>query len=141
MFTEHLYRYRDRGGTRVSAMELGIDEHQIVKTLVMEDDAGAPLIVLMHGDRQVGTQALARLLNRHDISPCSPETAERHTGYKSGGTSPFGTRKAIPIFVERTILDLPLIFVNGGARGFLVSLVPEELVRLLSPVVVEVATG
>jgi len=140
-FEEHLYRYEERGGTRVSARELGVDEHQVIKTLVMEDDAQAPFLVLMHGDREVGTQALARLLNRRSIGPCAAEVAERHTGYRVGGTSPFGTRKALPVYLERTVLDLPRIFVNGGARGFLVALAPAELARLLHPVLVDVAAG
>lgn len=140
-FTEHSYRYEERGGTRVSARELGVDEHQVVKTLVMEDDTKAPLMILMHGDREVGTQALARFLYRRTVTPCSPESVERHTGYRVGGTSPFGTRKALPVYVERTILDLPKVFVNGGARGFLIALEPAELLRLLNPVLVDVAAG
>jgi len=138
-FSPHLYEYEERGGTRVSARELGVDEHAVVKTLVMEDDAKAPLIVLMHGDRQVGTQALARQLGLRKIVPCSPEAAEHHTGYKVGGTSPFGTRKPIPVYVERTILALPRIFLNGGARGFLVGIAPSSL-GVLAPTPVDVAT-
>ena len=107
----------------------------------MEDDTRAPLLVLMHGDREVGTQALARFLERRNVSPCAPQAAERHTGYRVGGTSPFGTRKSLPVYVERSIADLPRIFVNGGARGFLVALEPAELVRLLHATLVEVATG
>jgi Cys-tRNA(Pro) deacylase len=136
-YTEHLYRYEDRGGTRVSARELGVDEHAVVKTLVMEDEAGAPLVVLMHGDREVSTKALARQLGRRTIEICKPEAAHRHSGYLVGGTSPFGTRKKMPIFVERTILELPRIYVNGGSRGFLVGIAPQDLVRALSPELVD----
>jgi Cys-tRNA(Pro) deacylase len=137
-YTEHLYRYEERGGTRVSARELGVDEHAVVKTLVLEDESKAPLIVLMHGDLEVSTKNLARLLGRKSIVPCRPEVAEKHTGYKVGGTSPFGTRKTIPVYVERTILDLPRIYLNGGHRGFLVGLDPEALVRVLDATPVEV---
>ena len=137
--TEHLYRYEEHGGTRVSARELGVEEHAIIKTLVMEDDAGAPLVVLMHGDREVSTKALARQLGRRSIQICRPEIASRHSGYLVGGTSPFGTRKAMPTFVERSILELPRIYVNGGSRGFLVGIAPADLVRVLAPVPVEVA--
>ena len=137
--TEHLYRYEEHGGTRVSARELGVEEHAIIKTLVMEDDAGAPLVVLMHGDREVSTKALARQLGRRSIQICRPEIASRHSGYLVGGTSPFGTRKAMPTFVERSILELPRIYVNGGSRGFLVGIAPADLVRVLVPVPVEVA--
>jgi Cys-tRNA(Pro) deacylase len=138
-FETHLYRYEEKGGTAVSARELGTDEHAVVKTLVMETETGQPLIVLMHGDCQVSTQALARAIGVRRVAPCSPEAASRHTGYVVGGTSPFGTRKAMPIHVESTILDLPRIWINGGSRGFLVSLDPRELVRVLSPVPVQVA--
>ena len=119
-FTEHFYRYEDRGGTAVAARELGLPEHAVVKTLVMEDEAKQPLIVLMHGDREVSTKALARQVGRKTIAPCRPEVATRHTGYLVGGTSPFGTRKTLPVFVERAILALETIYVNGGSRGFLV---------------------
>jgi Cys-tRNA(Pro) deacylase len=138
-FTEHLYRYEERGGTRVSSRELGVDEHAVVKTLVMEDDAGAPLVVLMHGDREVSTKALARQLGRREIRICKPEVANRHSGYQVGGTSPFGTRKAMPVCLERSILDLPRIWVNGGSRGFLVGLAPADLAALLGPTLVDVA--
>jgi Cys-tRNA(Pro) deacylase len=116
-----------------------VDEHAVVKTLVMEDDRGEPVVVLMHGDREVSTKALARQLSRRSIQICRPEVANRHSGYLVGGTSPFGTRKSIPVCVERTILDLPRIYVNGGSRGFLVGLDPAELVRVLAPTLVEVA--
>ncbi|MFT3916495.1 MAG: Cys-tRNA(Pro) deacylase [Anaeromyxobacteraceae bacterium] len=138
-YTEHLYRYEEKGGTRVSARELGVEEHAVVKTLVFEDDAKAPLIVLMHGDREVSTKALARQLGKKAIDICRPEVANRHTGYQVGGTSPFGTRKPMPVHVERSILELPRIYVNGGSRGFLVGLAPADLVRVLSPVPVDVA--
>jgi Cys-tRNA(Pro) deacylase len=137
-YTEHLYRYEEHGGTRVSARELGVAEHDVVKTLVMQDETGAPLIVLMHGDLEVSTRQLARAIGRKHVEPCRPDVANRHSGYLVGGTSPFGTRKPMPIYVERTILDLPVIYINGGARGFLVGLAPADLVRLLSPVPVEV---
>jgi len=138
-YTEHPYRYEARGGAAVSARELGVPEHAVVKTLVMEDESGAPLIVLMHGDREVSTKALARQLGKRSIQICRPEAASRHSGYLVGGTSPFGTRKAMPVCVERSILELPRIYVNGGSRGFLVGLAPAELARLLAPVPVEVA--
>lgn len=137
-FTEHLYRYEERGGTRVSARELGVDEHAVVKTLVMEDEAKEPLLVLMHGDREVSVKALARALGRKTIQPCKPEVANRHSGYQVGGTSPFGTRRRMPVHLERSILELPTIYVNGGSRGFLVGLGPAELVRVLEPTLVDV---
>jgi Cys-tRNA(Pro) deacylase len=138
-YTEHPYRYEERGGTRVSSRELGVDEHAVVKTLVMEDDTGAPLVVLMHGDREVSTKALARQLGRKSVLICRPEVAQRHSGYLVGGTSPFGTRKRMPVYVERSILALDRIYVNGGSRGFLVGIAPAELVRVLSPTPVDVA--
>src|SRR5512139_3396070 len=116
-YTEHLYRYEEKGGTAVSSRELGVDEHAVVKTLLFEDEAGEPLLVLMHGDREVSTKALARQLGRRSIQICRPEVAQRHSGYQVGGTSPFGTRKAMAIFVERSVLDLDRIYVNGGSRG------------------------
>ncbi len=137
-FTEHLYRYEDRGGTRVSARELGVDEHAVVKTLIMEDEAREPLVVLMHGDREVSVKALARLLGKKAIQPCKPEVANRHSGYQVGGTSPFGTRRRMPVLLERSILELPTIYVNGGSRGFLVAMSPADLVRVLEPTLVEV---
>ena len=138
-YTEHLYRYEERGGTAISSRELGVDEHAVVKTLVMEDDEGAPLVVLMHGDREVSTKALARQLGKREIRICRPEVANRHSGYLVGGTSPLGTRKAMPVCMERTILELPRIYVNGGSRGFLVGVAPADLVPLLSPTLVDVA--
>jgi Cys-tRNA(Pro) deacylase len=138
-YTEHVYEYVERGGTRVSAAALGVDEHHVVKTLVMEDDAKRPLIVLMHGDREVSTKNLARQAGVKRIEPCSPEVAQRHSGYQIGGTSPFGTRKRMPVYVERTILDLPKIYINGGRRGFLVGIDPKALARVLD--VTPVAAG
>ncbi len=138
-YTEHLYRYEDKGGTRVCARELGVDEHAVIKTLVMEDETGRPLIVLMHGDRSVSTKALARQIGAKAVQPCKPEVADRHSGYQVGGTSPFGTRKALPVHVERSILDLPRIWINGGARGVLVGLDPSVLPEVLDLRPVEVA--
>jgi Cys-tRNA(Pro) deacylase len=137
-YTEHLYRYEERGGTAASARELGVEEHAVVKTLVMEDDQGEPVVVLMHGDREVSTKALARQLGRRSVQICKPEAASRHSGYQVGGTSPFGTRKKMRVCVERGVLDLPRIYVNGGSRGFLVGIEPQDLVRLLEATVVEV---
>jgi Cys-tRNA(Pro) deacylase len=138
-FTEHPYRYEERGGTRVSARELGVDEHAVIKTLVMEDERREPLIVLMHGDREVSTKALARQIGRKTIAPCAPATAERHTGYLVGGTSPFGTRRALPVYIERSILELGTIYINGGRRGFLVEVSPRDVVTLLSATLIDVA--
>jgi Cys-tRNA(Pro) deacylase len=138
-YTEHLYRYEEKGGTRVSSRELGVEEHAVVKTLVMEDEQGAPLVVLMHGDREVSVKALARQIGAREVRICKPEVANRHSGYQVGGTSPFGTRKAMPIYVERSVLDLPRLYVNGGSRGFLLGMAPADLVRVLAPVPVEVA--
>jgi Cys-tRNA(Pro) deacylase len=138
-YSEHPYRYEERGGTAVSARELGVPEHAVVKTLVLQDEAGAPLLVLMHGDREVSLKAVARQLGRRSVEMCRPEVASRHTGYLVGGTSPFGTRKAMPVCLERTVLDLPLVYLNGGSRGFLVGIEPREIVRLLSPALVDVA--
>ena len=138
-FTDHLYEYEEKGGTAVSARELGVDEHSVVKTLVMEDERKNPLIVLMHGDRQVSTKELARVLGVKTISPCNPETATRHTGYMVGGTSPFGTRKSMPIYIERTILDLPRIYINGGRRGYLVGMNPADIAKVLDTKLVNVA--
>ncbi len=135
--SSHLYDYEPHGGTRVSARELNVDEHAVVKTLVMEDEAGKPLIVLMHGDRKVSTKNLARQIGAKSVVPCKPEVAQRHTGYLVGGTSPFGTKKKLPVFIEKTILDLPLIYINGGRRGFLVGVQPHEILRVLQPVQVE----
>ena len=131
VFTEHPYAYEAHGGTRVSAEKLGVEEHHVVKTLVMEDESKKPLVVLMHGDREVSTKALAREAGRKRIDPCPPEVAERHSGYRVGGTSPFGLRKPMPLFVEESVLALPRILVNGGQRGYLVGIDPQALVELL----------
>lgn len=138
-FTEHPYTYVEHGGTAAFARQYAVDEHLVVKTLVMEDDAKKPLVVLMHGDREVSTKELARTLGVKVVSPCSPETAERHSGYQVGGTSPFGLRKPLPIYIEETILSLPVIYVNGGKRGFIVGLDPKDLARVLKPAPVRVA--
>jgi Cys-tRNA(Pro) deacylase len=136
-FTEHVYAYEEHGGTAVSARALGVDEHSVVKTLVMEDERRQPLIVLMHGDRTVSVKNLARQAGVKRIEPCAPEVAQRHSGYQVGGTSPFGTRKAMPVYLEKTVLDLDRIYINGGRRGFLVGIDPRELVRVLEPRLVE----
>ena len=138
-FTEHLYQYEEKGGTGVSARELGVDEHSVVKTLIMEDERKDPLVVLMHGDCQVSTRELARSIGVKLVTPCTPDTANRHTGYLVGGTSPFGAKKTLPVYMEESILALPKIYLNGGKRGFLVGLEPAEVVRLLQPVLVKVA--
>ena len=130
-YTEHLYRYEEHGGTAVSARELGVPEHAVIKTLVMEDDKGAPLIILMHGDREVSTKELARQTGAKAVQPCRPEVANRHSGYLVGGTSPFGTKKAMPIHAEATIFELDRIWINGGSRGFLVGLDPKDLDKAL----------
>jgi Cys-tRNA(Pro) deacylase len=138
-FTGHPYPYEERGGTRVSSESLGVPEHAVIKTLVMEDEDKRPLVVLEHGDREVSTKNLARQIGKKRVEPCSPDVAQRHSGYQVGGTSPFGLKKAMPIYVERTILALPRIYINGGRRGFLVSLDPKELARILSVTEVDVA--
>ena len=138
-YTVHEYEYVEHGGTAVSSESLGVPEHEVVKTLVMEDEEKKPLIVLMHGDRTVSTKDLARQAARKRIEPCKPDVAQRHTGYQVGGTSPFGTRKNLPVFVERSILALPAIYINGGRRGFLVKISSGDLVRLLNPTPVDVA--
>lgn len=131
-FTEHLYRYEERGGTKVSARELGVDEHTVIKTLVMEDDHAAPLIILMHGDREVSAKELARQIGAKSVQPCKPEVAHRHSGYLVGGTSPLGTKKAMPIHAEATIFELSRIYLNGGSRGFLLGLEPQDLDKVLT---------
>jgi len=138
-YTAHEYEYLEHGGTGVSARALGVAEHEVVKTLVMQDEAGAPLLVLMHGDRKVSTKNLARQAGVKKIEPCRPEAAQRHSGYQIGGTSPFGTRKRLPVYLERSILELPKIYINGGRRGFLVGIAPGEIVRTLDPQLVKVA--
>ena len=138
-YTPHLYTYEEHGGTKVSARELDVDEHAVIKTLVMEDETTKPLIVLMHGDCKVSTKELARQAGCKKIEPCQPDVANRHTGFLVGGTSPFGTKRRMPVYLEKSILDLPLIYINGGRRGFLVGITPQALVQALSPQLVEVA--
>ena len=138
-FTEHVYDYVEHGGTAMSAHALGVDEHAVVKTLVMEDERAAPLVVLMHGDCTVSTKNLARQTGRKKVEPCRPDVAQRHSGYMVGGTSPFGTRKRMPVYVERTVLDLPKIYINGGRRGYLVGIAPGVLVGPLQATAVDCA--
>jgi Cys-tRNA(Pro) deacylase len=130
-FTEHVYEYVEHGGTDESSRQLGVPEHQVIKTLVMQDERARPLIVLMHGDRQVSTKNLARQIGAKSVEPCKPEVAQRHSGYQVGGTSPFGTKREMPVYVEETVLALPSICINGGRRGFLVGIEPQRLVELL----------
>ncbi len=130
-FTHHPYDYEEHGGTAVSSRELGVDEHCVIKTLIMEDEARRPLVVLMHGDREVSTKNLARLIGVKTITPCSPDVANRHSGYMVGGTSPFGSKKTMPVYVQASILDLPKIYINGGKRGYLVGLAPAVLPAIL----------
>jgi Cys-tRNA(Pro) deacylase len=130
-FTEHVYDYVEHGGTAESARQLGVDEHAVVKTLVMQDERAEPLIVLMHGDKQVSTKNLARAIGAKSVAPCTPEVAQRHSGYMVGGTSPFGTRKVLRVFVEAGVLELPRVCINGGRRGYLVGLAPAVLVDVL----------
>jgi Cys-tRNA(Pro) deacylase len=138
-FELHPYRYEEHGGTHVSARELGVDEHLIIKTLVMEDEKKTPFIILMHGDNQVSTKSLARALGVKSVTPCDSKVAEKHTGYRVGGTSPFGTRRPLRIYMEESIASLPKILVNAGVRGLLAEMTPSDLVRLLDPVMVNVA--
>jgi Cys-tRNA(Pro) deacylase len=138
-FTLRIYNYEEKGGTPAASRELGVDEHQVIKTLVMEDDRKNPLLILMHGDNQVSTKNLARVLGAKSVEPCDPETAHRHTGYVVGGISPFGTRKALKVYVEASILDLPRIYINAGKRGLLAEMSPQELKRILNPIPVTVA--
>ena len=138
-WSEHFYEYVEHGGTEVSSSALGVPEHEVVKTLVMETDKGDPLVVLIHGDRKVATKELARVVGAKRVFPCRPEVAQRHSGYLVGGTSPFGTRKAMPVFLERSVLELPRIYINGGRRGYLVGIEPSELTRVLAPKLVDVA--
>ncbi|MEK2646259.1 Cys-tRNA(Pro) deacylase [Bdellovibrio sp. BCCA] len=137
-FTSHLYPYEEKGGTAVSSKALGVPESIVIKTLIMESDDKSPLIVLMHGDMQVSTKQLARELGVKTISPCKPEVADRHSGYQVGGTSPFGTKKKMPVYMEKTILDLERIYINGGKRGYLISLDPHDVVKVLKPQLVQV---
>ncbi len=138
-FTEHVYDYVEHGGTAESSKQLGVDEHAVVKTLVMQDEAAAPLVVLMHGDRQVSLKELARQIPCKKVEPCKPEVAQRHSGYQVGGTSPFGLRKAMPVYVQKTVLDLDRICINGGRRGFLVGIAPAVLIDPLGARPVECA--
>jgi Cys-tRNA(Pro) deacylase len=137
-FTDHPYEYEEKGGTAVPARELGVPEHAVIKTLVMEDESRNPLIALMHGDLKVSTRELARIAGVKTIAPCNPETAHRHSGYMVGGTSPFGTRRKMPVYMEETVLALPKIYINAGRRGYLVGIDPAEVVRVLSPKLVKV---
>jgi Cys-tRNA(Pro) deacylase len=139
VFEPHLYAWQPHGGTRASSEALGVDEHAVIKTLIFEDDRKQPLCILMHGDREVSAKNLARAIGTKTVAPCTPEVADRHSGYQVGGTSPFGLRRQMPIFMQQTILELPRIYINGGARGFLVSLDPREAERVLKPTLVDVA--
>lgn len=137
-FSVHLYDYEEKGGTTVSAAALSVKEHDIVKTLIMENEKKEPMIVLMHGDCEVSTKNLARFLTCKSVSPCLPDVANKHSGYMIGGTSPFGTKRKMPVYLEQTILSCEKIYINGGKRGFLVGLKPSELVRVLNPILVDV---
>lgn len=139
VYGEHTYPYEEKGGTRTSSERLGVPEHVVVKTLVMEDESRRPLVVLMHGDREVSTKNLARVIGVRATSPCAPAVADKHSGYQVGGTSPFGLKRPMPVYLERTIAELSRIYINGGARGFLVSLAPTDAIRVLSPTLVDVA--
>jgi len=137
-FSEHPYKYEDKGGTRVSARELGVDEHCVIKTLIMENECKQPMIVLMHGDREVSTRNLARLTGAKHIEPCDPKTADKHSGYQVGGTSPFGTRQPMPVYMASGIADLARLYINGGKRGFLIGMAPQDLIRVLQPLLLEI---
>ncbi len=136
-FTHHPYDYEERGGTAVSARELGVGEHAVIKTLVLEDDAKRPFVMLMHGDREVSMKTLARLLGVKSVAPCVPAVADRHSGYPVGGTSPFGTRRVMPVYLQASIADLPFVYINGGRRGYLVGMTPADLERVLRPIRVD----
>jgi len=136
-FTIREYRYEDRGGTAVAARELGAEEHAVIKTLVFETDARAPFLVLMHGDREVSAKNLARILGVKSVVPCPPAVAERHTGYQVGGISPFGTRKKMPVYMERTLAGCARVWINAGKRGRLAEMAPAEIIRILEPILVE----
>jgi len=138
-FTPHLYAWEAHGGTAASARHLGVDEHVVIKTLIFEDDAKKPLCILMHGDREVSAKNLARQTGAKSVAPCAPTVADRHSGYQVGGTSPFGLKRAMPVYCEKSIESLPLIYINGGARGFLVGISAADLFRVLHPVPVDVA--
>jgi Cys-tRNA(Pro) deacylase len=139
-FVGHLYAYVDGGGTAQVSRELGVDEHRVIKTLIMEDEHGNPLIALMHGERQVSTQALARAIGVKRVTPCAPKVADKHSGYQVGGTSPFGTRRSMPVYCEKGIAALPRIYLHGGKRGYIVSLETADALRLLAPTLVVMAT-
>jgi Cys-tRNA(Pro) deacylase len=139
-FTLRYYKFEEKGGTQVAARELGLDEHLVIKTLVMEDELGNPFLVLMHGDRQVSTKTLARILGVKSVRPCDPHVANKHTGYFVGGTSPFGTRKPLRVFVEQTVLGLPKIYINAGKKGLLAEMSPGVLTKILNPTPVKAAT-
>jgi Cys-tRNA(Pro) deacylase len=138
-FTPHVFRYQEKGGTAHSSRELGVSEHIVIKTLVMETDAKQPLIVLMHGDKKVSTKELARAIGAKSVSPCAPERADRFSGYQVGGTSPFGTKTKMPVYLQKSILDFDKVFINGGGKGFLVSLRPADIIKALDPKLVDVA--
>jgi Cys-tRNA(Pro) deacylase len=138
VFDPHTYAWHAHGGTRASAEALGVDEHAVIKTLIFEDQAGEPLCILMHGDREVSQKQLARVVGAKSVAPCAPDVADRHSGYQIGGTSPFGLRRQMPVYVERGVVALPRIYINGGARGFLVAIAPNELVRVLGATLVDV---
>jgi Cys-tRNA(Pro) deacylase len=140
-FTPHLYAWEPHGGTRASSAALGIPEHIVIKTLIFETERADPLCILMHGDREVSAKQLARAIGTKSVSPCAPDVADRHSGYQVGGTSPFGLRRAMPLYMQSTILELPRIYINGGARGVLVELDPREIERVLAPIQVDVATS
>jgi Cys-tRNA(Pro) deacylase len=139
-FEPHLYPWEPKGGTAASAEALGVDEHQVIKTLIFEDDRRQPLCILMHGDREVSTKNLARAIGVKTVGPCAPDIADRHSGYQVGGTSPFGLKRGMPIYMQQSIAELPRIYINGGARGFLVSIDPKDAVRVLTPTLVDAAT-
>lgn len=141
LFSTHFYAYEEKGGTTVSARELAVDEHAVIKTLIMEDEHKHPMIVLMHGDCEVSTKNLARFLSVKTIVPCTPEVANRHSGYVVGGTSPFGTKKSMPVYMQSSITALDKIYINGGKRGFLLGMSPDVLRDVLCPVLVEVAVA
>jgi Cys-tRNA(Pro) deacylase len=138
-FEPHLYPYQPHGGTRASSEALGVPEHDVIKTLIFETERGDPLCILMHGDREVSGKQLARVIGSKTVAPCAPDVADRHSGYQVGGTSPFGLRRNMPVYMQSTILQLPRIYINGGARGFLVAIDPRDAERILAPVLVDVA--
>ena len=140
-FVPHLYVWQPHGGTRASSIALGIPEHAVIKSLIFETEQREPLCILMHGDREVSVKQLARLMGTKAVTPCAPDVADRHSGYQVGGTSPFGLRRAMPVYMQSTIRDLPRIYINGGARGFLVELDPRDTERLLAPTVLDIAVS